>query len=81
VERRDFPLRGGPHGGENDALKAGGVVHPWGCSAVLGARPSLGSGLTPDSKLVGCRRCWRCVWVVLQGVGHRGGRRCCSVSG
>jgi hypothetical protein len=28
VERRDFPLRSCPHGGENATLKVGGVVHP-----------------------------------------------------
>jgi hypothetical protein len=35
VERRPSPLRGVPHGGGYNMLKAGGVVHPWGCSAVL----------------------------------------------
>jgi hypothetical protein len=31
--------------------------------------PSLGGGLTPDLKLVGCRRCWWWVRAVLQGSG------------
>jgi hypothetical protein len=55
-------------------LKARGVVHPWGRSVVRSLRrrgwalgPSLGGGLALDAKLVGHRRCWRCVWAVLQG--------------
>jgi hypothetical protein len=38
VERRPSPLRSGSHGGGKGVLKAGGVVHPWGCSAVSSPR-------------------------------------------
>jgi hypothetical protein len=43
VERRPSLPRDGPHGGGYEVLKVGGVVHPWGCSAVRSPRQRGGA--------------------------------------
>jgi hypothetical protein len=94
VEHRPSPLRSGSHGGGNGVLKAGGVVHPWGCSAVSSPQwrgdavsMTTGLGAHPLSWWwigVGCEACRSSmraggvVWAVLQGGRCSGERQCCS---
>jgi hypothetical protein len=60
VERRPSPPRGGPHGGGYDVLKVGGVVHPWGCSAVRS--PQQRGGAVSLTVVLGARPLsWR--WI------------------